>query len=221
MKKLILAAIAVTCAASVFAQGTITFNNHITGTESSRVYAPLASNVYFSQLGNGTADTPTGSTVWSAFNAIGVSGIAVQYGAAFTIAQIIGAPGSGVSEGSLVPANPTTSFRTGAGIGWTSATTSTLQNVGLDSPATVEMVAWDNTSGQYANWTAAYGAWTKGLIAAGESGRWNATLGGTGTSPSLLGAQSFNLYFINVPEPGTFALAGLGLATMLVFRRRK
>ena len=32
-------------------------------------------------------------------------------------------------------------------------------------------------------------------------------------------APEFNLYF--VPEPSTFALAGLGAAALMIFRRRK
>jgi hypothetical protein len=30
-----------------------------------------------------------------------------------------------------------------------------------------------------------------------------------------------NIYFVSIPEPGTLALAGLGAAALLVFRRRK
>jgi hypothetical protein len=84
------------------------------------------------------------------------------------------------------------------------------------------MVAWDNSSGLYSTWALADAAWTQGLIAAGVSGTVNLTAatGGTGTPPFLPGTlQSFNLYF--VPEPTSFALAGLGAAAMMIFRRRK
>jgi hypothetical protein len=100
--------------------------------------------------------------------------------------------------------------------------TATLSGVALDaSAASVEMVAWDNSSGNYPTWAQAKPAWLAGTIAAGESGIFNlANIGGTfNTPPNLVGLQSFNLYL--VPEPSTFALAGLGAAALLIFRRRK
>jgi PEP-CTERM motif len=66
------------------------------------------------------------------------------------------------------------------------------------------------------------------LIAAGTSGTWNEDyLGGGIIAPHYMvnstdptqSARSFNLYFI--PEPATAALAGLGAAAFLLFRRRK
>jgi hypothetical protein len=65
------------------------------------------------------------------------------------------------------------------------------------------------------------------LIAAAKSGAFNITAtigGGAQPAPSFPGTafQSFNLYTIaTVPEPSTFALAGLGAAALLIFRRRK
>ena len=42
---------------------------------------------------------------------------------------------------------------------------------------------------------------------------------GVATAPNLDGMGAFSI--IGVPEPSTFALAGLGLAGLLIFRRRK
>ena len=95
-----------------------------------------------------------------------------------------------------------------------------VNNVNTDSPGTWELVVWDNSSGLYPTWTQAYQAWVQDDIVAAESGRFNATFGGTGSPPNLVGLQSFNLYYL-IPEPSCFALSGLGLAALLVFRRRK
>src|ERR1019366_7955195 len=146
MKKLILAAFALTTAASVFAQGTVAFNNHLTGNVITHVYAPMATDVFLSQIGNGTADTTSGATSWAGWTLIGASGTATPFGAANTVAQLLAVNGAGGSEASLLPSAPTTSFRTGGGQGYVAAVTATLGNVASDAAvATMEMVAWDNT----------------------------------------------------------------------------
>jgi hypothetical protein len=222
MKKLILTAVAMAATASVFAQGTVTFNNRVVGTVVTHVYAPNSANSAMSQLGNGSSDTTSGSTSWAGFPLIGAGGTAGQYGGATTFAQLIAAPGTGAAEASLVPASPATTFRTGAAGGFIASATVTMANVAPDATAaSIEMVAWDNSTGNYPTWTQAKSAWLAGTIAAGESGILNiANIGGTlNTPPNLVGLQSFNLYV--VPEPSTFALAGLGAAALLIFRRRK
>ncbi len=100
-----------------------------------------------------------------------------QYGGATTFAQLLGVNGADQPESSLVPAPPTTTFLTGSVAGFVSGTTSTFGNIPPNTPAaTIEMVAWDNSSGLYPTWLQASAAWRAGLIAAGESGRWNQDL---------------------------------------------
>jgi len=225
MKKLILAACAVTCAVSVFAQGTVAFNNR-TALGTTHVYGPSAANAGLSLKGAGLADNPAGTVDYAAagMTLIGTGGLTGQYGASTTFAQLLAANGAGQAESSLTPQGATTTFRTGGAAGNIALTGVTLGNVPADSPvATLEMVAWDNSSGLYPTWTQASAAWAQGLIAAGKSGAFDvANIGGSVNTPPNLLIPSFNLYTIGaVPEPSTFALAGLGLAAMLVLRRRK
>src|ERR1035441_7606433 len=98
MKKLILAAFALTTAASVFAQGTINFNNRAVGTVVSHVYEPLATAPTFSQIGNGTADFQPGAANWAGFTGIGATLLSGQT----TFAQLLAANGSGQPESSLL-----------------------------------------------------------------------------------------------------------------------
>ena len=88
------------------------------------------------------------------------------------------------------------------------------------------MVAWDNTSGNYPTWAQASAAWSAGLIIAGRSAPFNlASIGGANNSPpnivSSIPGEGLQSFSIVVPEPASFALAGLGAAALLIFRRRK
>lgn len=207
MKKLILAACALTCAASVFAQGTVVFNNRVTGTTVSKVYAPLTSNTSLAQSGNGSADYPAGTTDWTGWTALA--------GTTYS-AQLFAASGTVTDASSLVGALPITTFRTGAAAGFVNPVTATLTGVAADAAsATLQLRVWDNATG------ATYDAATiKGASALFVV---NAIGGSLNPAPNLVGLTSFNLTGGGtvVPEPSTFALVGLGTAALLIFRRRK
>jgi hypothetical protein len=224
VKKLLIQVLTLTFTASVFAQGTVIFNNRLSGT--SHVYAPLNISDISPIQGNGSNDTPSGSTSYGGRFAIGAIGTGGQYGAATTLAMLLGAPGSNAPESSLVPQiGPASSFRTGTASGAVAGSIATFNNIPPDAPvASFEMVAWDNSSGLYPTWSLASVAWMNEWIAAGKSTEFVLfNIGGPVNSPPVLfpGATSFDLYWIFIPEPSSAALLGLGATVLLLIRRRK
>jgi PEP-CTERM motif-containing protein len=218
MKKVLLTVVASTVALGVFAQGTVIFNNRIASV-TSHVWSGGNSQIQ----GNSSAlpDSPQGSSSYAGMTLIGTAG---GLTASTTFAQLLAAPGVGAAESSLLPALGVTTFRTGAASGNITQITATANNVPPDAAsASFEMVAWDNSSHLYPTWTEASVAWAQGLIAAGRSAEFtvNAIGGVTTPAPSLDNLRSFNIYVQAVPEPASFALAGLGAAALMIFRRRK
>lgn len=196
----------------MFAQGTVLFNTASSANGvSMRVYGPQAGNPAHSMNGNTAAQIPAGTQVYSG---------ALLSGSGY-FAQLYASSGADSPEISLNPALPTTVFRTGSAAGVVSPLTATLAGVPLDAAvATIQLRAWDNSSGSYATWADAEVAWRAGTIAAGVSPLLNVSaIGGTlNAPPYLAGLQSFNIYMI--PEPSTFALLGLGALGMMIFRRK-
>jgi hypothetical protein len=225
MRNLILTALATSFGFSLFAQGTVIFDN--TSLPRTHIYAPLPSNPHLSLIGNGPNDNPPGSVNWAG---VGTNGFTTVGPAAF--AQLLGAPGYNAPESALQPSgSPPTSFHAGPiDAGEVIANTATFNNIPAGAPqATLEMVAWDNSTGLYPTWSQASVAWLMGVLAAGRSGTWNQdNLGGAGINPPPMinstdhtqYPPSFNLYYY-VPEPTTAALAGLGAAALVILRRRK
>jgi hypothetical protein len=214
MKKVVLALITMAVATSVFAQGTVDFNNRKTGLLVVKVYGPELADSTVQVVGNAAADTPTGTAVYTG---------APLAGADWT-AALWAAPGADQAEGSLVAATPTTTFRTGAAAGFLAAATATLTGVAKDAAmATLQLRVYPSA---YADWAAAETAWAAddtGTIAIGKSPLFNlAAIGGDlNTPPVMTGLQSFSLVTSPViPEPSTFALLGLGALGMLIFRRK-
>jgi hypothetical protein len=212
MKKTLLATLALSLAAiGAYAQGTVTFNNNGGGYRAP-VYFPQAGAASQSLLGNTAGGLPAGTQVYTG---------ALLSGSGYT-AQLFSGPAGTTDANLLVGATGLVTFRSGSAAGFTSVTTATLANVAKDAASAVFQIrVWDNSSGLYASWAQASTAWNQGLIAAGTGNLFtvNAIGGDLNTPPNLVGQQSFNIYF--VPEPGTFVLAGLAAASLLIFRRRK
>jgi hypothetical protein len=217
MKELIMAAITTACAASVFAQGTVSFVNRSAGGTTHVWYNP---NFHNQIQGNGPNDFPPGATDYTGMGMLLIGTTGGMNGPT-TFAQLLGAPGAGAPESTLLPGLGTTTFRTGAAAGNVALVTATFNNIAPDTRvASFEMVAWDNSSGLYPTWTQASVAF--GLIAQGRSAEFTLNnIGGTFTPPNLNPAlQSFNIW-LWVPEPTMPALAGLGAVVLLLSRRRK
>jgi hypothetical protein len=114
--------------------------------------------------------------------------------------------------------------------GNTLAATFTLANATGAANTEVMVVGW---TGAFTDWNSAFTAgtgllgWTGSTLSTGAL-HWSNGTGAPNGSPPVTpvaltyGAGGFNgLVLTPVPEPASFALAGLGLASLLIFRRRK
>jgi len=122
-------------------------------------------------------------------------------------AQLYGGP-AGSATAALKPLTPTTTFRTGAGAGYTiNGTVVQVPGVAQGANATLMMVAYNG-----ATYESSLGKGASTLITVG-------TGGGTIVPGNLTGLQPFTVTI--VPEPSTIALGMLGAGALLFIRRRK
>lgn len=93
------------------------------------------------------------------------------------------------------------------------AGTAGLQTLAPGTTVTIQVRAWDTTTG------GSFGTATL----SGVSQIVDYVLAGSGTPPTLPAEMALTqpIQLVLVPEPSTFALAGLGVAAMLALRRRK
>ena len=197
MKKL--AAIACLCALTTgaFAQGLVTFANQPTtlissGSPGNTQAIPAgAAGSYY--FGLLTSASQTGPFTFTG-----------NYGTNLAVAgRLSGGPNTGVQVNGWAP-GATMFFEVA---GWSASLGQTFNN------------SWVNADGSVGTVTGT-GFFGVSAIASGVAG------GGPNSLPpqplfGSIGVSGFNLGPVGVPEPSSMALAGLGAAALLIFRRRK
>lgn len=216
MKKYIVAAVALSAALSVLAQGTVNFSTRVTGTVVGHVYNVETPDPGVIKFGNTATETPGGTQTYTG---------AFLTGSGWS-AQLWAFNGAGALESSLAAVSPVSTFRTGSTLGGTPvpivATCTGVGAVPAAGTGTFQVRVWNNVGGTLTTWAAAETEWLKGSIAAGKSGLFTISNLGDGAlnlPADMANFRSFNVYTI-VPEPSTFALLGLGALGMLIFRRK-
>lgn len=208
MKKTLLTLALVTASVAAFAQGKVSFGNN------SQHYFVLGGTLPGdASIGGGVSDT-SANTVSGATGAIPVSPL--PSGVTLVAALYAGtASGAEVLQTKIV-LNATGFLQAGRMVN----NNVILTGVPGGSLAYFRIDVFDN-------------AYASGLLAAaggsyyGTTGEFTATPGASISYPGLVSGTPANSTWapanlvINVPEPSTFALAGLGAAAMLIFRRRK
>jgi hypothetical protein len=204
MKKSILTLVALGATLSVMGQGFVNYSTRVVGVVVGHVYGVSASETT-QKTGNTAGETPTGVQTYAG---------ALLTGSGFS-AQLFAANGAGQAEGSLVAVpGSLASFRSGSTAGTIAVSVLSVPNVPIHGTGTFQLRAWDNAGGTIASWDNA--------IVRGASGLFDVANLGDGVldfPADMSGFRSFNIYA--VPEPSTLLLAGLGAASLLIFRRRK
>ena len=193
-------------AASVLGQGQLNYSIRVTGSIVGHVYGTALGETT-QKSGNTAAETPAGTQTY---------GGAVLTGTGFS-AQLWAANGADQAENLLTAvAGSIVGFRSGGTLGGTiTPLTLDVAQVPVGGTGTFQLRVWDNAGGTITSWDSPL------AVIKGKSALFNVASLTTNPNipPNMSGFQSFNIYA--VPEPSTFVLAGLGAASLLIFRRRK
>jgi len=207
MKKSLLLTFLLAGAASVFGQGAIVWGNSPPGFRAP-IYGLDPSDSSHALSGQSALGTPTGNTVYA--------GPLLQ-GSGWTFGLYFGAPGAQASTLTLLTS---TTFRTAAGnalpAGLVTGGTVTVPGFAAGTSIEFQIRVWDNTAGATWDTTSFRGA--SALINSAALGGIDSG-GNPVSTPATTGWSSFNV--VQIPEPTSFALAGLGAAALMIFRRRK
>ena len=205
MKKTLVTIAVAALTISSFAQGTVNILNNLSGQFRAPIYGPQVGNAAQSLIGAGPTALPTaGSTAYTG---------PLLSGSGFTFAVFYGA--STVVDPTQLTLLTSAPFRTGSAAGLiVSQLAFVVPGTAEGGSAKFQVRAWDNKGGTVTTWNDVLND-TKGA-----SDMFTQALGGGVLLPTdMTGWTSFNIY--TVPEPSTFVLAGLGAASLLIFRRRK
>jgi hypothetical protein len=211
MKKLLgIVAISV-LAASAFAQGTVVFQN-ITGTVQQWTSATDPALISVAK-GGGFVEllaAPSGTALASSLVSVTAGGAAVNYSSleGFLAAN----PGWAAVSGAITGlGNPVAGYFSGG--------TVTIGNIAAGASAEYTVIGWTGSAATFDAALAASGTFF-GQSPMFTTGTGDPTATPPGTATSLKTTFTGMVLAPVVPEPATFALAGLGLAALLVFRRR-
>lgn len=181
MKWVILALVAA-FPGTVRGQGTIYFNNLVTGVVEAPVFGNEPTNPSLAKTGNRSEDVPQGSQTYGGSGLAGPSWIAQLYGGPL-----------GTSDAALIPVFPATTFRSANAAGFIYPVQCIVEGVRQGESARLQLRVFDSTTGP--NYDQA--------LNRGASLSFNSLgLGGGLFPPSnLVGLTAFNVAV--VPEPST------------------
>jgi hypothetical protein len=234
MKKLITTSVcAVAITGAAFAQGTVNWNVLSPAAITAQTNATVASSFGASGPLVGSTVGATGAAANGFYYALLYSAYSGNQAAVPTTAAQLAswtatgltAVNSSTSAGKLSPVNPSTQ----ASVPWANGTTESVVLAGWSANLGT---SWSTVENELANWAnvgssipgiAFFGLSSTGYINPGTANP------GVQVFAAAAGPQGLPIYSLNtqldevvsVPEPGTLALAALGGASLLMFRRKK